>query len=136
MINLAGNKDCDEYIKREFRHARIKAVEMSAPCRGEVACRIYGELKGFVFIRAWYYSMVAFMGIQSWGHLAPAVYKELDVTKIEHPKHREFLGVMRKRTTGTRKDDNIFEAFTGEPPYRFLSPHVKLGNLLRFVGEE
>lgn len=54
-----------------------------------------------------------FMGIQHWGHLPDARYKELDITNETHPRHEEFLRVMQ----GTR----------------FLQRHVRLGNLLRFV---
>jgi Iron-sulfur cluster-binding domain len=65
-----------------------------------------------------------FMGIQDWGHLPPDEYKALDITTKWHPQHQEFLYIMR--TTHLQH---------GQKVPVFLSPHVKLGNLLRFVEE-
>lgn len=53
MINLAGNKDADEYIEEELYLARIPTgVEVTDD---EVPYTIIGRLSGWVFKRAWYY---------------------------------------------------------------------------------
>ena len=57
MINLAGRSDCDEYIARELRHARI-TPERCEPSGREVNASIVGRLPGFLFKRAWYYYVV------------------------------------------------------------------------------
>jgi hypothetical protein len=55
MRNLAGDKNCDEYIRRELTHARINIVERKLPAVGEVRYKLTGELHGWTFERRWYY---------------------------------------------------------------------------------
>lgn len=54
MKNLAGNKDCDKYIRDELERAGITVVD--ADNHGsEVQYSIGGELEKIKFRRAWYY---------------------------------------------------------------------------------
>lgn len=54
MKNLAGNTECDQYIKDELRRCGIKAVA-SPLTQSEVPYTITGKLGDFTFVRAWYY---------------------------------------------------------------------------------
>jgi hypothetical protein len=54
--NMAGRKDCDEFIARELEEAGIYLKKEDH--KGEVPYHIVGELKGFKFHRAWYYWVV------------------------------------------------------------------------------
>ena len=57
MENLAGRKDCDEYIRRELERCRIDIVEVELT-RSEVPYTLEGRLGDFEFRRAWYYWVV------------------------------------------------------------------------------
>jgi len=54
MINLAGNEECDLYIKEELRTAGISAIK-GAKSTGEVPSKITGSICGWTLHRAWYY---------------------------------------------------------------------------------
>ncbi len=69
MQNLAGNKDCDEFIRSELKRSRIKVVR-GERSKGEVPASITGKLGPFTFVRAWRYWMVS-------GPVPLAVAKEL-----------------------------------------------------------
>lgn len=56
MKNLAGNKNCDEYIKDELTRAGIEIVEEES--KGEVPYSFTGRLGHYTFRRAWYYWVV------------------------------------------------------------------------------
>jgi hypothetical protein len=58
MRNLAGNADCDVFIRDELARAGIPLVEFETPIRGEVPARFSGKLGPFTFERAWYYWIV------------------------------------------------------------------------------
>lgn len=57
MINLAGNKNCDETIREELILAQIP-IETVQRSKGEVPYMLIGKLNGFTFTRAWYYWVV------------------------------------------------------------------------------
>ena len=57
MVNLAGIKDCDLYIKDELIKARIEIVE-GEKSSGEVQSIYTGKLGEFIFYRAWSYWIV------------------------------------------------------------------------------
>ena len=54
MKNLAGNKECDEYIRDELMRAQIDVIEVE-PSIGEVPYSLEGRLGAIKFSRAWYY---------------------------------------------------------------------------------
>jgi hypothetical protein len=55
--NLAGDKECDKYIKEELDRACIDVIPLDR--KGyEVPASIGGRLGPFTFTRAWYYWMV------------------------------------------------------------------------------
>lgn len=54
MINLAGQKDADRYIREELRNCGIEIVEGELN-KGEVPYTLTGKLGQFTFTRAWYY---------------------------------------------------------------------------------
>lgn len=57
MKNLAGNKNCDMYIKQEL--IRCGIIIVSDQLRnGEVPSSIRGKLGSFTFVRAWCYWVV------------------------------------------------------------------------------
>jgi hypothetical protein len=56
MKNLAGDKNCDQYIKDELKRACIDIVENKVG--GEVPYTIEGKLGELIFRRAWYYWVV------------------------------------------------------------------------------
>ena len=59
MINLAGRKDCDGYIRNELTRARVELVEHEQVMENsEVPARLTGKLGKFKFTRAWYYWIV------------------------------------------------------------------------------
>ena len=58
MKNLAGNVDCNADIERELLEAGIKVVEEIPKQTREVPWRVVGTLRGWRFVRAWYYWMV------------------------------------------------------------------------------
>lgn len=59
MINLAGRKECDKYIRDELTRARIEIVEHERVLENsEVPARLTGKLGKFTFTRAWYYWIV------------------------------------------------------------------------------
>jgi len=55
MKNLAGDKNCDETIRRELTVARIDIVEVPPHSNREVPYTLEGKLGDFTFHRAWYY---------------------------------------------------------------------------------
>jgi len=56
MINLAGNKECDGYIRVELTKAFIPIVEVERdPVHYEVPFTLMGKLGDFEFRRLWYY---------------------------------------------------------------------------------
>jgi hypothetical protein len=57
MINLAGNKNADQYVKEELYLAGIEAIEDESDSRGcgEVPYTIIGRIGYWTFRRAWYY---------------------------------------------------------------------------------
>jgi hypothetical protein len=55
MINLAGNKDCDEQVVKELNLASISIHRFYEPLNNEVPTRIMGYLGAWTFTRAWYY---------------------------------------------------------------------------------
>lgn len=57
MVNLAGQADCDKYIRGELRRSRIEIIE-GEPLPGEVPATLTGKLGPFTFRRAWYYWVV------------------------------------------------------------------------------
>ncbi len=60
MKNLAGDANCNADIERELLEAGIKVVpETPERGRSEVPWRIVGTLRGWRFVRAWYYWMVS-----------------------------------------------------------------------------
>jgi hypothetical protein len=63
VINLAGNKDCDRFIRDELEKARIEILEVPRS-NHEVAASLAGSLHGWYFRRAWYY-WVAHATVQS-----------------------------------------------------------------------
>ena len=54
MINLAGHRDADYYIREELTNCGIEIVEMPKS-KGEVGYTLTGKLGQFTFRRAWYY---------------------------------------------------------------------------------
>lgn len=58
MKNLAGVKECDDFIREELLNADINIIEMKEPSTGEVPYSIYGTRYGLKFTRAWYYMIV------------------------------------------------------------------------------
>ncbi len=59
MINLAGNKDCDTYIKQELQAAGIPIKRFYGEHSREVPFTLEGELFDWKFNRAWYYWVVS-----------------------------------------------------------------------------
>jgi hypothetical protein len=57
MRNLAGNADCDRYIRDELTRCGIEIVEGERQ-RGEVPARLSGRLGPYTFTRAWRYWVV------------------------------------------------------------------------------
>jgi len=57
MINLAGNQDCDNYIRQELQEAGIEIVSIEK-AHTEVPYMLMGSLPDFEFRRAWYYWIV------------------------------------------------------------------------------
>jgi len=57
MKNLAGNRDCDKYIRDELERAGIEIVYVEL-ADSEVPYRLIGKLGDITFRRAWYYWMV------------------------------------------------------------------------------
>ncbi|PWU23463.1 hypothetical protein C5B42_02820 [Candidatus Cerribacteria bacterium 'Amazon FNV 2010 28 9'] len=57
MKNLAGDRNCDESIRRELERARIPAVSIEKR-NTEVPYTVIGQLSDFTFTRAWYYWVV------------------------------------------------------------------------------
>lgn len=57
MKNLAGDPDCDTYIREELTAAAIEVV-VGEKVRGEVPATLTGQLGKFNFRRAWYYWVV------------------------------------------------------------------------------
>ena len=56
MINLAGDENCDEVIRKELEEAGIDYTEFGTVYhRREVPSKIIGEYKGWAFLRSWYY---------------------------------------------------------------------------------
>lgn len=59
MINLAGNQECDRYIREELTRAGIDIVEVPLDrANGEVPYTLEGRLPGYRFRRFWYYWVV------------------------------------------------------------------------------
>ena len=58
MENLAGNKQCDETIRRELETAGITVLELGQARDAEVPSSLMGVLGPFIFTRAWYYWVV------------------------------------------------------------------------------
>lgn len=54
MINLAGQRDADVYIRQELKNCGIEIVEGELN-KGEVPYTLTGKLGQFTFTRAWYY---------------------------------------------------------------------------------
>lgn len=60
MKNLAGNKDCDRYIKVELARAKIPIVQVKLDTlHHEVPFTLAGQLGDFKFERFWYYWSVS-----------------------------------------------------------------------------
>lgn len=57
MRNLAGDKDCDKFIRAELTRCGIEIVE-GERSTGEVPSSLTGRLGTFTFRRAWYYWIV------------------------------------------------------------------------------
>lgn len=57
MRNLAGDKNCDEYIREELTRAGIEVVEVPRST-SEVPYTLEGRLPGYTFQRYWYYYAV------------------------------------------------------------------------------
>ena len=55
MINLAGDLQCDKYIKLELEEAGIGYTESKSAFDQEVPSAIIAHLYGWTFKRAWYY---------------------------------------------------------------------------------
>lgn len=75
MINLAGHRDADRYIRQELNLAGIPVKDILAKDVGEVPAMFCGELGAFTFHRAWRYWMVD-------GKVPLAVAQELYQTSI------------------------------------------------------
>lgn len=58
MKNLAGNPDCDGFIKEELRLANIPIIEAQDSNGHEVNAKVTGKLGQFIFTRYWYYWVV------------------------------------------------------------------------------
>jgi hypothetical protein len=58
MQNLAGNKDCDKYIKDELERAGIDVIPVDGS-DNEVPATLGGRLGPFTFTRAWHYWVVS-----------------------------------------------------------------------------
>jgi hypothetical protein len=58
MRNLAGDLECDIYIRFELVRAAIKPVDHAEKVGGEVPARLTGTLGPFTFRRAWTYWVV------------------------------------------------------------------------------
>ena len=54
MKNLAGNKNCDDFITSELKKAGLEPMP-TVKDDGEVAYSFYGEVGGFKLTRAWTY---------------------------------------------------------------------------------
>jgi hypothetical protein len=74
MRNLAGDPDCDRFIRDELQRALIPIKELDTPQKGEVPAKLQGELGPYTFERAWYYWIVR-------GDVPLAVAQEL----YQHP---------------------------------------------------
>ena len=57
MLNLAGRKDCDQFIRKELNKAGIPIIARDLT-RREVPASIAGQLGPFSFERGWYYWVV------------------------------------------------------------------------------
>lgn len=55
MRNLAGNQECDAFIKHELQRARIPIECVEQDHRGEVPYRLIGRLGPIEFRRFWTY---------------------------------------------------------------------------------
>lgn len=55
MINLAGNKDADTYIKEELYLAGIETINVGGKVNSEVPYSIIGRIGHWTLTRAWYY---------------------------------------------------------------------------------
>lgn len=59
MRNLAGNQDCDKYIREELEAAGIPVVALPRRSDREVPALLEGCLIPYRFVRAWYYWVVS-----------------------------------------------------------------------------
>jgi hypothetical protein len=58
MKNLAGNNNCDTFIKKELKLAGVPVVHVYFEHPHEVPFTVIGKLGDFTFRRAWYYWVV------------------------------------------------------------------------------
>ena len=59
MRNLAGDKDCDQYIRDELTRCKIDIIESPKSNGHEVNAKLTGKLGEFTFKRDWYYWVVS-----------------------------------------------------------------------------
>ena len=83
MENLAGNRQCDQIIRKELLKAGVDIVQLPNSLVSEVPASIVGKLGGFEFHRAWYYWVVK-------GQVPLNVAREL----YENPNGREDIRVV------------------------------------------
>lgn len=74
MKNLAGNQECDKYIREELEKAGIRVIH-GEKNEGEVPYTLTGQLSYFTFRRAWYYWMVE-------GDVPLEIAKEMYATEV------------------------------------------------------
>lgn len=77
MINLAGDNNADEHIKRELTRSRIDLVQGELQ-PGEVQASITGRLGDFRFRRAWRYWVVE-------GPVPDGSWYDMGINEAGHP---------------------------------------------------
>jgi hypothetical protein len=84
MINLAGDKKCDEIIREELKIAGIPIIELNSSMNSEVPASVIGYINGFKFKRAWYYWMVEGYMPLEYARQMYDKYKDLDIRVSGH----------------------------------------------------
>jgi len=87
MINLAGNKNCDETILEELYLANIPAIKCKQN-KGEVPYSYVGKIGNWTFKRLWYYWSVSVGD----NELGLPLKDALELHNKKHPTNGSILG--------------------------------------------
>lgn len=87
MQNLAGNKECDQFIKDELYLANIPAISTERT-RSEVPYTVIGKIGNWTLTRAWYY-WIAKVETPTQGL---PLKQAMELHNRKHPTKDEILG--------------------------------------------